>query len=86
MTYAGRPEVNTRLWLGLAVVAALLCQPAGIASVIFVALAMKAENMGDYNDAAAKLKTAKLWAVVGIAIGIPVTVLYVIFLAGNAFA
>ncbi len=79
MTYADRPDVNTRLWLGLAAVATLLCQPAGIVAVIFVALAMKAEKLGDHPDTVAKLRTAKTWTIVGFALGIPATVLYLAY-------
>lgn len=86
MTYQGRPDVNTKLWLGVAVVTALLCQPAGIAAIVFVALAMKAQNIGDHNDAAAKLKTAKLWAIVGIVVGIPASALYLFLLVHSMSA
>ncbi|GAA1027268.1 hypothetical protein GCM10009557_07980 [Virgisporangium ochraceum] len=79
MTYVDRPDAKTRLWLGLAAAAMLLCQPAGIVAVIFVALAMRAEKQDDHADTVAKLRTAKTWTIVGFALGIPATALYIAY-------
>jgi len=47
--------------------------------IIFAAMAMGAQNNGDYAGAADKAGKAKLFSYIGIALGLVIGVLYIIF-------
>jgi amino acid permease len=80
MTYPDRPDTKARLWLGLSIAATLLCCTiAGIAGIVYSALAVNAENRGDYHEALEKVGKAKGWTVTAIVIGAIITPLYIYF-------
>jgi hypothetical protein len=70
---------NYLVWAILTTI--LCCLPFGIVSIVY---ATKVDNLyyaGQYDEAMAKAKSAKTWAIVAAGSGLLVIILYVIFVA-----
>ena len=68
---------NYLVWAILTTI--LCCLPFGIVSIVYAA---KVDNLyynGQYEEAAAKAKSAKTWAIISAGSGLLVIILYVIF-------
>ncbi len=68
---------NYLVWAILTTI--LCCLPFGIVSIVY---ATKVDNLyyaGQYDEAAAKAKSAKTWAIVAAASGLIFAVLYLVF-------
>ena len=78
---------NTVLWIVLAAVELLTCcQITGIVSLIFAILGHTAADKGDFAEANKKIKNAKTWFWIGIAVGAVFWVAYVVLVAIGAAA
>jgi len=72
-------NVDTTMPLVLSIICTVLCcLPLGVVGIVFAAMAMGAKNSGDFVGAADKARKARLFALIGIGIGLVVTVLYVL--------
>lgn len=78
MSYEARPDTKARLWMGLSIGATLLCCTIfGVVGIVYSALAISAENRGDYYDAIEKVGKAKGWTIAAIVIGAIITPIYI---------
>lgn len=70
---------NYLVWAILTTI--LCCLPFGIVSIVY---AVKVDNLyynGQYDEAVAKAKSAKTWAIVAAASGLAILIIYFIFIA-----
>lgn len=73
---------NTVLWIVLAAVEIFTCcQITGIVSLIYAILGHLSLEKGDFADAERKVKTAKTWFWVGLALGLIFVVAYFVLIA-----
>jgi hypothetical protein len=81
MSYEAQPDTKARLWLGLSIGTTLLCCTIlGIVGIVYSALAINAQNRGDYYEAQEKVGKAKGWTITGMVIGAITTPLYILFM------
>lgn len=56
----------------------LCCMPLGIAAIVFASKINSCQRMGDYAGAQNAAKKAKLFSIIGAAVGLVVTILYIV--------
>lgn len=79
---ASGEKPNTVLWIVLAAVEIFTCcQITGIVSLIYAILGHLAADKGDFASAEKKIKTAKTWFWVGLALGLIFVVAYIVLFA-----
>jgi hypothetical protein len=84
MSYEAQPDTKARLWLGLSIGTTLLCCTIlGIVGIVYSAMAINAENRGDFYEAVEKVGKAKGWTITGIVIGAIITPLYILFVLNS---
>jgi Interferon-induced transmembrane protein len=82
--YRSSAPAEPGLWLGLSIGATLVCcLPLGVVGIIFAAMAMDANNKGDYYLAQERTRQAKTWTLWSFGVGLGVIVLYVVCAAGG---
>jgi Interferon-induced transmembrane protein len=82
--YRNAAPAEPGLWLGLSIGATLLCcLPLGVVGIVFAAMAMDANNKGDYYQAQDRTRQAKTWTLWSIGVGGFVIVGYFLCAAGG---
>jgi hypothetical protein len=74
------------LWLGLSIASALLCcLPLGVVGIVYAAMAMDANNRGDYYLAQERTRQAKNWTLWSVGVSLLVVVGYFVCAGGSLF-
>lgn len=72
------PRPNNNLWIGI-VSTICCCLPLGILSIIFASKVDSCYNRGEYQEAEKNAKNAKTYGLIGMALGLVGSILYIIF-------
>jgi Interferon-induced transmembrane protein len=69
--YPGYDGSSPGTWLGMSIVATLLCcTPFGIVGLVYAAMAMDARNRGDVGLMAHRVRLARNWTIAAIVAGV----------------